>query len=77
MAEPHIIASFWVIFAGWFDCRFFFCVYVCAQIGLGDIVSLAKTWKKLNAEDLLGGDTAALASAVKVGPSFSTRPCRA
>lgn len=29
-------------------------------------MSLAKTWKKLNADDLLGGDQAVLASAVKV-----------
>lgn len=36
-------------------------------MGLGDIVSLAKHYgKKLSAEDVLGGDTAALASAIKV-----------
>lgn len=47
-------------------CSFFSFALRC-QVGLGDIVSLAKTWKKLSAEDLLAGDQAALASAVKVG----------
>ena len=43
------------------------------QVELGNITSLAKTWKKLSAEDLLGGDEAALASAVKVSDvSFDT-----
>lgn len=45
---------------------FLLCVCVCSQVGLGDIVSLTKPWKKLNTEDLLGGDSAALAFAVKV-----------
>ena len=40
-------------------------------MGLGDIVSLAKPWKKLNAEDLLEGDQAALSSAVKVRTPLS------
>lgn len=49
------------------------CRLLRAQVGLGDIVSLAKPWKKLNAEDLLGGDTAALASAVEVLRSMYMR----
>lgn len=45
------------------------------QIGLGDIVSLTKPWKKLNVGDLLGGDSAALDFAVKVGSVSALPAC--
>lgn len=36
------------------------------QVSLGEVVCLAKTWKKLNTESLQAGDQADLASAMKV-----------
>lgn len=38
-----------------------------SQVDLGDIVSLCKQTKKMNAQEVLAGDQAELASAVKVG----------
>ena len=38
-----------------------------SQVDLGDIVSLAKQSKKMNAQEVLAGDQAELASAIKVG----------
>lgn len=38
-----------------------------SQVDLGDIVTLAKQTKKMNAQEVLAGDQAELAAAVKVG----------
>ncbi|CAM9232038.1 unnamed protein product [Sphacelaria rigidula] len=40
--------------------------FAVLEVGLGDVICLSKSWKKMNAEHLLGGDQAELASAVKL-----------